>query len=1265
MRRFGVRGTLALALSLVVGLALAGQALAATYTVTTAADSNDGACTLSLCSLRDAITSVDGDTSADTIDFNASLGTITLQSDLPAITNSVTINGNGNTIDGGGLYRGLFAYSGTIAISDLTIQNAKAVGGAGTDGGGAGGGLGGGLFVASLAAVTLDNVTFSNDAGVGGAGASVGNSGGGGGGMGGSGGGSPYNFGGGGGGLGSGASGGAASSGSGPGGSGAAGIALGQAVGGSGETDFSSGGSGGVDGGGGGGSGDEFGLGGGGGGGIGGGNVSTEGDGGAGGFGGGGGGGNDGGAGGFGGGGGGGGCSGGAGGFGGGGGGAGCGGAGAGGFGGGGGDGDGDGGGGAGLGGAIFVQQGGSLTFTGPLTEGSGSVSGGLPGGGNAGAGSEFGSGLFLQGSTGTVTFDPASGESQTIADPIADQTGSGGTGDNAGSWGLSLNNLGTLTLSGANTYTGGTNIGAGTLALTGAGSLSSTGSVTTGSAGTFDITGLTGSGTTIGDLIGNFGAVALGSKTLTEGTSNSTTFGGIISGSTGSLVKQGSGVLTLLGANNYGGGTTLDGGGIAIGYPNGLGSGPVTLGANGSLYAAGTATFDNAIDTADHALTLDNLGFGFTYTGDAGGQGSLSAVGTGTTTLSGNNTYTGGTTIGSGTTVKLNSAGSLPSGGSVAFPSGGTLNLNGVSALRIGDLSGASSATINLAGTPLTVGTGNSTTFSGVIEDTAGGGRLTKQGTGTLTLSGANTYTGATNVDAGTLDVEQPNGQIGSVSVSSGTLEGTGSTGSVDSTGGTVQPGNSAGTGTLTVGSLSLGPSSTFAVRLNGTTAGTQYDRLVSNSSASLGSATLAVSPGFTPTPGTSFQVIQSAGAVSGTFAGLPSGSAIDEGSYGLLAGYGSDAVSLTAVGLPRASVTSPSAGGTYAVGQSVPTSFSCADGASGPGISSCADSNGGSGTSGQLDTSTSGLHSYTVTATSDDGLTTSSSISYTVEAPPTATISAPAAGGVYSVGQSVSTRFSCADSVGAPGISTCADSNGAGAGSGHLATSTLGSHTYAVTATSDDGLKASSSISYTVAAAPSVSISSPVSGGRFTKAQKVLASYSCRDGTDGPGIASCKGSSSSGAAIDTSTAGTHRFTVTATSSDGQVTSKTVTYTVVLPSNRPVVPPRWKTFANGTFIVTVKVPGPGVVNVMETAWDDNLATFAVLLQPAPRRFVFARAHAVAKRGGTLRLRVRPNARGRQLVAHHTYRVTLRLWISFTPLHGRQRNIGYYNLHLA
>ena len=56
--------------------------------------------------------------------------------------------------------------------------------------------------------------------------------------------------------------------------------------------------------------------------------------------------------------------------------------------------------------------------------------------------------------------------------------------------------------------------------------------------------------------------------------------------------------------------------------------------------------------------------------------------------------------------------------------------------------------------------------------------------------------------------------------------------------------------------------------------------------------------------------------------------------------------------------------------------------------------------------------------------------------------------------------------------------------------------------------------------------------------------------------------------------------------------------------------------------------------------------------------------HRTAHQVGVLRVRVSPNARGRRLVHHHTYRVTLRLWVTYTPTGGEQRKQGFYGLHL-
>jgi hypothetical protein len=97
----------------------------------------------------------------------------------------------------------------------------------------------------------------------------------------------------------------------------------------------------------------------------------------------------------------------------------------------------------------------------------------------------------------------------------------------------------------------------------------------------------------------------------------------------------------------------------------------------------------------------------------------------------------------------------------------------------------------------------------------------------------------------------------------------------------------------------------------------------------------------------------------------------------------YATGTVSLRVVAPPTASISSPPGGGTYTIGQHVSTTFSCEEGAGGPGLSSCEDSAGAwsvSGRQGSLDTSTLGLHAYTVTAVSKDGLADSASIGYLV---------------------------------------------------------------------------------------------------------------------------------------------------------------------------------------------------------------------------------------------------------------------------------------------
>ena len=109
------------------------------------------------------------------------------------------------------------------------------------------------------------------------------------------------------------------------------------------------------------------------------------------------------------------------------------------------------------------------------------------------------------------------------------------------------------------------------------------------------------------------------------------------------------------------------------------------------------------------------------------------------------------------------------------------------------------------------------------------------------------------------------------------------------------------------------------------------------------------------------------------------------------------------------------PATGGTYNVKQQVATSFNCSA-PTGGSLKSCVDSNGATGGTGALITSTTGSHSYKVTATDADGQTGTASITYTVVGPPTVKITAPASGQAYEPGQAVSTNFTCTEANGGP---------------------------------------------------------------------------------------------------------------------------------------------------------------------------------------------------------------------------------------------------------
>ena len=318
-----------------------------------------------------------------------------------------------------------------------------------------------------------------------------------------------------------------------------------------------------------------------------------------------------------------------------------------------------------------------------------------------------------------------------------------------------------TLTLSGTNSYTGITTVAAGTLVLSGGAALADTMAVVVNADGTLRLA----SDEEIASLSGS-GVVDLHTSQLTLSGSANTTFSGLITNQNGSIVKTGSSIFTITGANNFVGGVRLSNGAIELGNDLALGTGTLTFNGgrlssnssdarsvanamilNGSLTFGAVATPGALVFGGSTALAGDTnltISSPVTLAGAVGGNYNLSIGGSSELILSGTNTFTGLTNV-TGGTLTLASGAALIDTMAVTVNGGATVQL--AAAETLGSLAGAGA--LKLQSNTLTVGGTLDAVFSGII---SGSGGLSKTGSSILTLAGTNTFSGGVNLSSGSL---------------------------------------------------------------------------------------------------------------------------------------------------------------------------------------------------------------------------------------------------------------------------------------------------------------------------------------------------------------------------------------------------------------------------------------------------------------------------------------------------------------------------------